>query len=132
MQARIRLAEARYPNRRWSMDFVSDRSVDERWFRILTVLDQYTRECLCAHADRSQSGEKVAEQLERVIAQRGVPETITADNGSEFAGRVMDYWAHSSKNGPRSVCSLPDSTQNLSRKWGRLRIGTCAQKVVPP
>src|SRR6202047_4825010 len=76
------------------MDFVSDRLVDGRWFRILTVVDQYTRECLCAHAERSQSGEKVAEQLECVIALRGAPESITSDNGSEFAGRAMDYWAH--------------------------------------
>ncbi|HXM34765.1 MAG TPA: IS3 family transposase [Pyrinomonadaceae bacterium] len=93
-QARIRLAEASYPNQRWSMDFVSDRMVDGRWFRILTVVDQYTRECLCAHADRSQTGEKVSEQLERVIALRGAPESITSDNGSEFAGQAMDYWAH--------------------------------------
>ncbi len=93
-QARIRLAEASYPNQRWSMDFVSDRLVDGRWFRILTVVDQYTRECLCAHADRSQSGEKVSEQLERVMTLRGAPESITSDNGSEFAGQAMDYWAH--------------------------------------
>jgi putative transposase len=93
-QTRIRLAEASYPNQRWSMDFVSDRLVDGRWFRILTVVDQYTRECLCAHAERSQSGEKVAEQLECAIALRGAPESITSDNGSEFAGRAMDYWAH--------------------------------------
>ncbi len=92
--ARIRLAEASYPNQRWSMDFVSDRLVDGRWFRILTVVDQYTRECLCAHADRSQTGEKVSEQLERVIALRGAPQSITSDNGSEFAGQAMDYWAH--------------------------------------
>jgi putative transposase len=93
-QARIRLAEASYPNQRWSMDFVSDRIVDGGWFRILTVVDQYTRECLCAHADRSQTGEKVSEQLEGVIALRGAPESITSDNGSEFAGQAMDYWAH--------------------------------------
>ena len=93
-QARIRLAEARYANQRWSMDFVSDRLADGRWFRILTVVDQYTRECLCARADRSQSGEKVSEQLERVIALRGAPESITSDNGSEFAGQVMGHWAH--------------------------------------
>jgi putative transposase len=93
-QVRVRLAEAGYPNQRWSMDFVSDRLVDGRWFRILTVVDQYTRECLCAHADRSQTGEKVSEQLQRVIAQRGAPESITSDNGSEFAGQAMDYWAH--------------------------------------
>jgi len=93
-QARIRPTEATYPNQRWSMDFVSDRLVDGRWFRVLTVIDQYTRECLCAHADRSQTGEKVAEQLERLIVLRGVPESITSDNGSEFAGQAMDYWAH--------------------------------------
>jgi putative transposase len=63
-QTRIRLAEASYPNQRWAMDFVRDRMVDGRWFRILTVVDQYTRECLCTPADRSQSGENVAEQLE--------------------------------------------------------------------
>jgi putative transposase len=90
-QARIRLAEARYANQRWSMNFVSNRLVDGRWFPIVTVGDQYTRECLCAHADRSQSGERVSEQLERVIALRGVPESITSDNGSEFAGQVMDH-----------------------------------------
>ena len=93
-QARIRLAEASYPNQRWSMDFVSDRRVDGRWFRILTVVDQYTRECLCAHADRSQTGEKVSEQMEHVIALRGAPESITSDNGSEFAGQAMDCSAH--------------------------------------
>ena len=92
--ARIRPVEASYRNQRWSMDFVSDRLVDGRWFRILTVVDQYTRECLCAHADRSQTGEKVSEQLARVIARRGAPESITSDNGSEFAGQVMDHWAH--------------------------------------
>lgn len=93
-QARIRLAEASYPNQRWSMDFVSDRLVDGRWFRVLTVVDQYARECLCAYANRSQTGEEVSEQLERVIALRGAPESITSDNGSEFAGQAMDYWAH--------------------------------------
>jgi len=41
-----------------------------------------------------QTGEKVSEQLERVIARRGAPESITSDNGSEFAGQAMDYWAH--------------------------------------
>ena len=57
-QARSRPVEASYPNQRWSMDFVSDRMVDGRWSRILTVVDQYTQECLCAHADRSQTERK--------------------------------------------------------------------------
>ena len=58
------------------------------------MVDQYTRECLCAYADRSQTGEKVAEQMMRVAALRGAPESITTDNGGEFAGQAMDVWAH--------------------------------------
>src|SRR4051812_10956841 len=92
--ARVPLPEAARPNQRWSMDFVSDRLTDGRWFRILTVVDQYTRECLWIHADRSQSGEKVVAHRRRLTAMRGVPESITTDNGSEFAGQAMDVWAH--------------------------------------
>lgn len=92
-QVRITLPEATFANQRWSMDFVSERLADGRWFRILTILDQYTRECLCAYADRSQTGEKVAGQLDRLIEVRGAPETITSDNGAEFTGRAMDTWA---------------------------------------
>ena len=91
---RVPLPEAARPNQRWSMDFVSDRLTDGRWFRILTVVDQYTRECLCIDADRSQTGEKVVEHMQRLTALRGAPESITTDNGSEFAGQAMDVWAH--------------------------------------
>jgi len=93
-QVRITLAEATFANQRWSMDFVSERLADGRWFRILTIVDQYTRECLCTYADRSQTGEKVSEQLDRLITLRGAPESITSDNGSEFTGQAMDLWAH--------------------------------------
>jgi len=93
-QVRITLAEATFANQRWSMDFVSERLADGRWFRILTIVDQYTRECLCTYADRSQTGEKVSEQLDRLITLRGAPESITSDNGSEFTGKAMDLWAH--------------------------------------
>jgi putative transposase len=58
------------------------------------VVDQYTRECLCAYADRSQTGEKVVVQMKRLVALRGVPESIMTDNGSEFAGRAMETWAY--------------------------------------
>src|SRR6516164_132436 len=71
-QARITLPEASFANQRWSMDFVSDRLVDGRWFRILTVgVHQRVSVRLC------RPGEKVSEQLERVIARRGAPESIT-------------------------------------------------------
>jgi putative transposase len=57
-------------------------------------VDQYTHECLCACADHSQRGEKVVEQMRRLGASRGLPESITTDNGSEFAGRAMETWAY--------------------------------------
>ena len=91
---RVPLAEPTRPNQRWSMDFVSDRLADGRWFRILTVVDQYTRECLCAYADRSQTGDKVVVQMKRLAIQRGLPESITTDNGGEFAGKAMETWAY--------------------------------------
>ena len=82
------------PGQRWSMDFISDKLADGRGFRILTVVDQFTRECVLLAADRSMSGAKVAEALQRVIEGEGAaPESITCDNGSEFAGRVLEAWA---------------------------------------
>lgn len=91
---RVPQAGATAPNQRWSMDFMSERMADGRWFRILTVVDQFTRECLCLVADQSLTGEKVAQALEPVVIQRGAPRAITVDNGSEFASRVMDAWAY--------------------------------------
>jgi len=58
-QVRITLAEATFASLRWRMDFVSQRLADGRWFRILTIVDQYPREFLCMYADRSQTVEKV-------------------------------------------------------------------------
>jgi putative transposase len=93
-RARVPHPGATAPNQRWSMDFMSARLADGRWFRILTVVDQFTRECLCLVADQSLTGQKVAEALEPVVLQRGAPRAITVDNGSEFASRVMDAWAY--------------------------------------
>lgn len=73
---------------------MSERVADGRWVRILTVVDQFTRECLCLLTDQSLTGGKVAQALELVVGQRGAPRSITVDNGSEFASRVMDAWAY--------------------------------------
>lgn len=91
-------AVATRPNQRWSMDFVSDKLADGRSFRILTVIDQFTRECVALEADRSMTGKKVAEALDRPRQERGrLPESITVDNGSEFSGRVLEAWAMSNE-----------------------------------
>lgn len=58
------------PNQCWSMDFVSDKLADGRSFRILTVVDQFTRECVCLEADRSMTGSKVALALTNASAER--------------------------------------------------------------
>jgi putative transposase len=94
-QARVPVPGALRPNQRWSMDFVHDRLADRKWFRILTVVDQFTRECVLLLADRALNGAKVAAALDRAIEERGAPESITVDNGSEFASSLMDRWAHS-------------------------------------
>lgn len=91
---RMQTPMATGPNQCWSMDFVSDKFADGRSFRILTIIDQFTRECVALEADRSMTGKKVAEALERARQERGsLPESITVDNGSEFSGRALEAWA---------------------------------------
>ena len=93
-RARVPLPRPTRPNERWSMDFVSARTTDGRWFRTLTVLDLYTRESLALVADRSLTGVKVAVVLSEVLRRRPAPQAITVDNGSEFVSRAMDAWAY--------------------------------------
>jgi putative transposase len=93
-QRAVTTAMATRPNQRWSMDFVSDRLADGPSFRMLTVVDQFTRECVGLEADRSMTGKKVAEALQNAKQERGsLPESITVDNGSEFSGRALEAWA---------------------------------------
>ena len=61
---------------------------------MLTVIDQFTRECLTLVADSALNGQRVALALSQVVGERGTPQSITADNGSEFAGRAMDAWSY--------------------------------------
>jgi putative transposase len=92
--ARVPMVRASRPNEKWAMDFVAARLLDGRWFRVLTVVDQFTRECLLLLADSSLTGQKVAMALSLVIAERGAPRSITVDNGSEFYSRAMEAWAY--------------------------------------
>ena len=80
------------PNQRWSLDFVSDALTDGRRFRILAVVDDFSRENLVLVADTSLSGLRVTRQLDRVIAERGMPTTIVSDNGTEFTSMAILQW----------------------------------------
>ena len=82
------------PNQRWSMDFVSDALANSRRIRVLTVIDDFTRESLATEVDTSLPGLRVTRVLDRLPVDRGVPELITVENGPEFAGRVLDAWAY--------------------------------------
>lgn len=96
MARRHRLPQpvATCPNQCWSMDFVSEKLADGRAFRILTVVDQFTRECVCLQADRGMNGLIVAKCLTEAASERGgFPQSITCDNGSEFASRALEAWA---------------------------------------
>ena len=79
-------------NQRWSMDFVSDTLTDGRRFRILAVVDDFTRECLCLVADTSLSGARVARELDTVIASRGRPLLCVSDNGTELTSMAILRW----------------------------------------
>lgn len=77
------------PNERWSLDFVSDQLTDCRRFRILTIVDDCTRECLALVADTSLSGLRVARELEGLMARRGRPKMIVSNNGTEFTSNAI-------------------------------------------
>ena len=80
------------PNVAWSMDFVSDQTADGKRFRALTVVDVFTRECLSVEPGSRLGGAEVVDILSRIAAEHGAPKRIYCDNGSEFAGRLVDLW----------------------------------------
>jgi putative transposase len=81
------------PNQRWSLDFLSDAMTDGRRFRVLAIVDDFTRECLVLVADTSLPGLRVARELDTVIAIRGRPGTIVSDNGTELTSMAILRWS---------------------------------------
>lgn len=79
-------------NDRWSLDVVSDQLTDGRRFRVLTIVDDCTRECLGLVADTSLSGLRVARELDQITKKRGKPSMIVSDNGSEFTSNAILQW----------------------------------------
>jgi putative transposase len=85
---------ANRPNESWSMDFVSDALFDGRRLRALTVVDNYTRECLAIMVGSGITGEQVADVLGSIGLTRHLPDTIFCDNGPEFISKSLDKWAY--------------------------------------
>jgi transposase InsO family protein len=83
---------SRFKNDVWTCDFIHDRTAGGRPLKWLTLVDEYTRECLVLHADGSLTGADVRRQVARVIGRRGAPTRIRGDNGSEFICAALVGW----------------------------------------
>lgn len=77
------------PNQRWSLDFVSGMLADGRRFRVLVVVDDFTRECLALVVDTSLSGMRVARELDAIVGTQVGPLMIVSDNGTELTSRAI-------------------------------------------
>jgi putative transposase len=91
---RISLPQADRPNERWAMDFVHDSLWNGRKMRALTIIDVFSKESLHVELDTSIGGVRVCRILDQIVKDRGLPKSITVDNGPEFAGKALDKWAY--------------------------------------
>ena len=83
------------PNQRWSLDFLSDAFADGRRFRILAIVDDFTRECLALVPDTSLPALRVVRELDALITARGRPAMCVSDNGTELTGMAILRWSQS-------------------------------------
>lgn len=91
--SRLPIKQLNSPNERWSLDFVSDALADGRRIRILTIVDDFSRECLKMVVDTSLSGKRVIRELSSLVADKGLPKAIVSDNGTEFTSHAVLKWA---------------------------------------
>jgi putative transposase len=93
IRPRVPMVVPTYSNQRWSLDFVSDQLACGRRFRILNVVDDYSRESVGQLADFSISGYRVARFLNELGQTRPLPKTLVCDNGTEFTSKAMFFWS---------------------------------------
>jgi putative transposase len=113
---------ATHTHERWSMDFVHDAMFDGRPFRVLTVVDQYSRQSPVLEPAFAHSGRSVSEALERVVDALGVPASITVDHGTEFMSRALEEWAWQRQIKLDFICpGKPNENAHIESFNGRLR-----------
>jgi len=100
------------PNQRWSLDFVSDAFSDGRRFRILAIVDDFTRECLALIADTSLSGLRVVRALDALVAVRGCPAMCVSDNGTELTSMAVLRWSQENRVAESFIGRLRDELLN--------------------
>ena len=110
------------PNQQWGVDFLSDALAWGRRIRLFTVVDVFTREALGLEVDTSLPGGRVVQVLERLVAERGIPDEIVLDNGPELAGKALDQWAYERGVGLRFIePGKPMQNAFVESFQGRLR-----------
>jgi len=82
----------RHPGHLWALDFQHDATADGRELNFLNVVDEFTRETLAIEVDRTIDADETVAVLERLVAERGAPENLRADNGPELTARVLREW----------------------------------------
>ena len=109
-------------NQRWSLDFASDTLTDGRRLRILVVVDDFSRECLCLVADTSLSGTRVCRELDAIAARRGKPLQCVSDNGTELTSTAVLRWSQERQVGWHYIApGKPQQNAFAESFIGRLR-----------
>ena len=110
------------PNERWSLDFVSNAFTDGRRFRVLAIVDDFSRECLGLVADTSLSGLRVTRELSAIMMRRGRPKTIASDNGTELTSMAVLRWCQDTDVGWHYIApGKPTQNAFVERFIGSLR-----------
>jgi len=99
------LPKAEKANQVWTYDFVFDQSLSGKSLKMLTLIDEYTRECLAVEVGTSITSERVRAVLQRVCREKGFPEMLRSDNGSEFIGQAVNSWL--AENGIKPIFIEP-------------------------
>ncbi len=99
------LPKAEYANQIWTYDFVFDQSLSGKSLKMLTLIDEHTRECLAIGVGVSITSEKVRAVLQRVCRENGFPEMLRSDNGAEFIGQAVNGWL--AENGIKPLFIAP-------------------------
>lgn len=130
---RAPMAVPQGPNQRWSLDFVSDALSCGRRFRVLCVIDDFSRECLATVVDTSLSGQRVARELDRIAETRGYPCLVVSDNGTKLTSNASLKWQEDRKVEWHDIApSKPMQNAFVESFIGRLRpLSAFADKRLP-
>src|SRR5205814_2639033 len=120
------------PNEEWSLDFVCDALANGRSVRVLSIVDNFTRECVALEADTSFASQRVTRVLEDVIARRGAPKALRMDNGPELTSRHFLAWCMERKIAMNHIQpGKPMQNGHIESFNGRLRDEVPKHELVP-